>query len=212
MITIRPCQFADLALKSENDPGVKLKADGTVDADWFCLATAARIGGFCYLLDIYRAQIPFPEQVKVLARECRRWHAWRIGIESNNYQWALGQAALEKGLPVVPVPTNSDKVFNAQLTTPHFENGQVRLRGVKENGILVAHPALRSFMKEAEDFPFGSNDDTIDAVCGVVRMCFDDEIQGLNLIAELTPGMSIVYGGNYSGRGRDPYDVNRSMY
>lgn len=183
-----------------------------MDADYFCLATAARIGGFAYLLDIYRAQIPFPEQVKALARESKRWHAWRIGIESNNYQWALGQAALEKGLPVVPVPTNSDKVFNAQLTTPHFENGQVRIRGVRENGILVAHPSLRMFMKEAEDFPFGSNDDTIDAVCGVIRMCFDDEIQGLQLVAAMTPGMSIVYG--YGGRhgNRDPYDVNPSPY
>lgn len=210
MITVRPMQFADLAIKSEDDPGVKLKPDGTVDADYFCLATAARIGGFCYLLDLYRAQIPFPEQVKVLAREHKRWHSWKIGIEANNYQWALGQAALEKGLPCVPVPVQNDKVANAQMTTPHFENGQVRIRGVKENGVLTIHPSLRIFMNEAMDFPFGSNDDTIDAVCGVIRMCFDEEIQGLQLSASLTPGMSVVLG-NY-GRGRDPYDVYRSNY
>jgi phage terminase large subunit-like protein len=211
MITVRPCQFADLALKSEKDPGVKLKPDGTVDADYFCLATAARIGGFCYLLDLYRAQIPFPEQMKVLSRESKRWHAWRIGIEQSGYQWALGQASIEKGLPCVPVPVQHDKVTNAAMTTPHFENGQVRLRGVLENGTLVAHPALRPFINEALDFPFGSNDDTIDAVCGVVRMCFDDEIQGLQLVASLEKGMSMAIVGGY-GNGRDPFDRVRSNF
>jgi phage terminase large subunit-like protein len=216
LLTLRPIQYCDLALKSDKDPGVRLKPDGTVDADWFCMVTASRVGALVYLLDLYRGQIPFPEQVRVLKREHNLWKSRMIGIESNAYQWALGQQAWEVGLPVVPVPAPGDKVYKAQLATPHFETGRVRIRGVKENGIFVAHPCFRSFIREAIDFPYGGNDDTVDAVCGAVIMCTSEEFIGKELAVASAPGFSIALSGGLSGhrlrRGQDVFDVFPSSF
>jgi phage terminase large subunit-like protein len=212
MIALHPMQYVDLALKSEKDAGVQLNPDGTVKADWFVIATAARVGELVYLLDLYRAQIPFPAQVRALEREYRFWKSWKIGIENNAYQWALGQQAWSQGLPCVPRNIPGDKVFRAQMVTPHFETGRVRIRGVKEGGIIVAHPAIKQFTNvEALDFPFGLNDDTVDAVCGVVEMCMDIELIGQQLITgkQSRFAATIVGGGR---RGRDPFDVWPSPY
>lgn len=212
MITVRPCQYCDLAMKSEQDPGIKLKADGSLDADWFCIATAARIAQLVYILDIYRAQISFPEQVKAIVREHRHWRSWKIGIESNNYQWALGQAVWDKGLPVVPVHSAKDKIQRAQMVTPHFETGRVRIRGVKEVGVLSCHPKLRRFEEEAMDFPFGDYDDVVDAVVGVVQMCLDDEIQGMQPVGSVQSGFAVVSALGGGRRRGDPFDVFKSFY
>lgn len=219
MITLRPAQFADLALKSENDPGVKMLPDGSVRADWFTLCTAARVKQLIYLLDLYRAQIPFPEQVRVLQREHALWHSYKIGIENVAYQWALGQQAWEKGLPVVPVSVPGDKVFKWQLGTPHFETGRVRIRGVVDGqGRLDFHPAFKRFYKEAMDAPFGDYDDTIDAVIGVVLMLTGPEFIEQEFAGGMTKGFSVIIAGG-TGRkyplafaGGDQFDVFRSNY
>lgn len=205
MITLRPIQFVDLALKSAKDPGVKMNVDGTVKADWFVIVTAARINALVYLLDMYRAQIPFPEQVKAIEREHRQWKSYKIGIENHAYQWALGQAAFERGLPVVPVTYPGDKVYKAQLATPHFETGRVRIRAVNENGHLVPHPAFKRFITEALDFPFGDYDDCVDAAVGAVLMCTSEEFLGQEFSGAVTPGFSVVIVGGARRRG-DPYD------
>lgn len=211
MIQLLPLQYCDLALKTEKDPGIKLKADGTADADFFCIATAARIQQLVLLLDLFRTQIQFPDQVRALVTEHHRWKSWKIGIESNAYQWALGQAAWDKGLPVIPVPSTKDKVSRAQLTTPHFETGRVRIRGVLENGVLVVHPSLRRFVTEAIDFPFGDHDDAVDSIVGVIQMCMDEEIMGQKLVASTAPGFSVMVSGGQRP-GRDPFDVFRSPF
>lgn len=211
MISLRPFQFVDLALKSEKDPGVKLNVDGTVKADWFCIATGAKVGQLLYILDLYRAQIGFPEQVKAMVREHKAWKSTMIGVEDYAYQWALGQAAWEKGLPVKPVKFPGDKVYRAQLSTPHFETGRVKLRGVTENGHLIPHPALKRFTREAIDFPFGDHDDTVDAIVGLVLMLMSDEFAGAEFKGVVQPGFSIVTMGGKRRRG-DPYDIFPSNF
>lgn len=216
MLTIRPIQYADLAIKSAKDPGVKLRPDGSVIADWFCICTAVRIKALVYLLDLYRAQIPFPEQVKALNREYRTWKSWKIGIENVAYQWALGQAAWDRGMPVVPVNVPGDKLFKWQLGTPHFETGRVRIRGIKEpNGFLAPHPAFRRFIKEALDAPFGDYDDTLDAVVGAVLMCTGDEFVNAEYAGGMTSGFAVVVAGGTGRRtniNRDAFDVFPSTY
>jgi predicted phage terminase large subunit-like protein len=208
-ILLRPLQYCDLALEKEKQPPIKVRPDGTTDKDFFVIATAAKVAAFVYLLDLFRAQITFPDQVKAIVREHKRWHSWKIGIEDNAYQWALGQAVWDKGLPVIPIPSTKDKVARAQLVTPHFETGRVRLRGVKMAGIVVAHPIFEIFESEALDFPNGRNDDTVDAVTGVVQMCMDEEIVGMEL--HMVKGsLGVVRGGGF--RRGDPYDVFPSAY
>lgn len=209
MFTIRPLQFVDLALKNKNDPGVKVLPDGSVRADWFCICTACRVKSLVYLLDLYRAQIPFPEQVRVLKREHLAWKSAKIGIENHAYQWSLGQQAWEEGLPCVPVTLPGDKVYKWQLGTPHFETGRVRIRGVMGGqGQLEVHPAFRRFIKEAMDAPFGDYDDTVDAVIGAVIMCTGPEFVAAEFSGGVTAGFSIVVaGGNGRRRNFDPYDV-----
>jgi phage terminase large subunit-like protein len=214
LITIRPVQYADLATKSEKDPGVKMLPDGTVRGDWFALCTVARIKQLVYLLDMYRAQIPFPEQVKTLIREHLAWKSWRIGIENIAYQWALGQAAWAQGLPVVPVNAPGDKVFKWQLATPHFETGRVRIRGVKgAQGYLEPHPAFKRFIKEALDAPFGDYDDCLDAVCGAVLMVTGPDFVNSEFSGAMSKGFSVIVAG---GTGRrynvDQFDEFRSNY
>ena len=195
---------------------MKVRPDGTVVADWFCICTAVRIKALVYLLDMYRAQIPFPEQVKAIARESRTWHTWKIGIENVAYQWALGQAAWEKGLPVVPVNVPGDKIYKWQLATPHFETGRVRIRGILEpNGYLAPHPAFRRFVKEALDAPFGDYDDTIDAVTGAVLMCTGDEFVNAEYSGAMSSGFAVVVAGGNGKKsyiGRDQFDVFRSNF
>jgi len=217
VISLRPLLYADLAVKTEHDPGVRLKADGTVDADWFCMAIGAKVQQFIYILDLYRAQITFPEQVRAIIREYHRWKVWKIGIESNNYQWALGQQIWEAGLPAVPLPSSSDKVYRATMVTPHIETGRVRFRGVMENGVLVSHPALRRFFEEAADFPFGDRDDAVDAVVGLIQMATSEEIMGQELALVHKPGYGLVttsgsYAGGIRQHKRDPFDVMVSNY
>jgi phage terminase large subunit-like protein len=165
-----------------------------------------------YILDIFRAQIPFPEQVKAVIREHNRWKSWKVGIEDYAYQWALGQQVWEKGIPVFPVKYPGDKVYKAQLATPHFETGRVKMRGVKENGVLSMHPVLRRFLKESTDFPFGESDDCVDAVVGVVLMAMDEELMGQQLAATVTPGFSVAIVGSRFARGGDAFDVFPSSF
>jgi hypothetical protein len=190
-----------------------MNPDGSVKANWFVIATGARVGELVLLLDLYRAQIPFPEQVKALEREWRFWKAWRVGIENNAYQWALGQQAWTKGIPCVPVNVPGDKVFKVQLVTPHFETGRVRIRGVKEGSIIRCHPALKQFCEvEAPDFPFGLDNDTVDAVCGLVSMCMDVELLGQQQAWAKNSGFSIATAGVGSRRRGDAFDVFPSNY
>lgn len=219
MLVLRPYQFVDLALKSDKDAEVRRRPDGSVIADWFCIATASRVKALVYLLDLYRAQIPFPEQVKVLVREHHNWHSSKIGIENHGYQWALGQAAWDKFLPVFPVTYPGDKVYKWQLGTPHFESGRVRIRGVKEpSGELIVHPAFKRFMVEAMDAPYGESDDTLDAVTGVVLMCTGPEFTDTEFVGGIARGFSIMIAGgtgrqwHIGGRRGDQFDVFPSEY
>lgn len=215
MLVIRPLQFADLSLLSSKDPQARKRPDGSVIADWFCLATAARVKSLVYLVDIYRAQIPFPEQVKVLAREHHHWHSSKVGIENHGYQWALGQASWDKGIPVVPVSYPGDKIFKWQLATPHFESGRVRIRGVKEpGGELIPHPSFKRFFQEALDAPYGDNDDTLDAVTGVVLMCTSPDFVDAEFAGGVSKGYSIAIAGGTGRRWNidSPYDIFRSYY
>lgn len=222
MIALRPRQFVDLAILSEHDPQARKNPDGSIKADWFVIATAERVKALVYLLDIYRAQIPFPEQVRVVKREHLYWHSTMVGVENVAFQWALGQAAFEQGVPVVPVKYTGDKLYRAQLATPHFETGRVRIRGVKDsNGQIVAHPAFKRFMREAVDFPYGDHDDTVDAVVGVVLMCTGEEFVAKEYAGSIQPGFSIAIAGG-TGRkwnipgvgvaGGSQFDVFKSVY
>ena len=216
MISVRPVQFVDPALMSDRDPSMNVKknADGIVKADFFTLATAARIHQLVYILDIYRAQIPFPEQVKVMKREHEHWRSVKIGVENHAYQWALGQAAWDQGLPVVPVTYPGDKVMKWQMATPHFESGRVRMRGVRDaSGDLVVHPALKQFVREALDAPYGGTDDCIDAVTGAVLMCTSAEFVNQEYSGVVTRGFGIAIAGGSGRRTNvDPYDCFRSSY
>ena len=213
MVTIHPVQFCDLALKSDKDTEARFRPDGTVIADWFAIGTVARVGVLVYILDVFRAQIPFPEQVKALIREHHHWKSTKIGIENIAYQWALGQAAWDKGLPVVPVKYPGDHLYRAQLATPHFETGRVKIRAVNENGVLVPHPAMKRFIREACDMPYGENDDCVDAIVGAVLMCTSEEFLGREYAGEVSKGFGIAIAGGTGAVYRgDPFDVHPSFY
>jgi len=210
MIALRPLQFCDLAVKTEKDPGVKMKPDGTVLADWFVIATGAKINTFLYVLDIFRAQLSFPEQVKAIKREHLHWKSIFVGIEDYAYQWSLGQQAWTEGVPCLPCSYPGDKVYKAQVITNHIETGRVRFRGIKEGNTLVIHPSLRRWMTESRDFPFGDNDDVVDAIVGLIHMAMDEEVVAKQFAGTVTSGYAMaIVGGVRRG---DPFDVIRSNY
>lgn len=213
MIPINPIQYVDLAIKTEKDPGVKLNPDGTVKADWFVIATGCRVQQQILLLDIFRAQIGFPEQVRAIKQQHLRWKSSKIGIEDVAYQWAIGQQLWESGFPAIPVKSVGDKVFRATLVTPHWETGRVRMRGVKEGDVFLPHPSMKRFVKEAEDFPFGDYDDVLDAVVGLVQMLTDEELMAsTQLVVHHQPGMAVASTTRGGASRGDPYDVFKSPY
>lgn len=176
------------------------------------MASGAKVGSLCYLLDIFRAQIGFPEQVNTIIREHKKWRYQKIGIEKNSYQWALGQTLWEKWLPIVGVPVNGDKVYRATMVLPHFESGRIRLRGVLDAGTLVAHPSMLPFIHESADFPFGLHDDVVDAVVGLVTLMFNEEmVMTQGLIMHRTDSIPVL---KHAGRQRrgSQFDVFPSPY
>lgn len=121
------------------------------------IAVWARRGSDAFLMDVWRKQVPFTEQVEGLREMAERWPMARpilIEDESN------GPAIADQLANVVPgielVPPRGDKDRRASAVAPFVKSGNV---WVPANDV---EPWVRAWVHEHELFPDASHNDQVD--------------------------------------------------
>ena len=81
-------------------------------------------------------------------------------VEDKSSGTGLIQQLKRQGVPVIGIPREKDKITRAYDAAPYVESGQVIL--------LRSVPHLSDFLSEAEAFPNGAHDDTLDPMMDAV--------------------------------------------
>ena len=134
-------------------------------ADWSVCVTLGLAEGTIYVLDVYRAQLEFPDLIGAMKLEYARYRPEAVLIEKR----ASGHSALqvlrrETMIPLLEVdPGGRDKVARARAATVYCQGGR------------VVHAAGMSWLATFEDeltmFPDAAHDDQVDAlVYGLLQM------------------------------------------
>ncbi len=126
-----------------------------VASDYSVIATWGTDGRDYYLLDIWRARVPFPGLVQAIRDQAARWTPEAVLIEDK----ASGQSAIqvlvrESNLPIIGVPAEGSKVSRAEGVSPLCEAGKVLLPD--------AAPWLAEWIDEHVRFPRAAHDDQVD--------------------------------------------------
>jgi predicted phage terminase large subunit-like protein len=132
--------------------------------DWFCAAVLGvdDTGQRLFLLEMQRSRLRFNEQLELLTQLNRRWRPQSIGIENVAYQAVLSQAALDRGLPAVPLPARSSKELRIEAMAVQVQRGRLAL---PDCGAWLA-----PFMEEALQYPAGAHDDQLDALARAMEV------------------------------------------
>lgn len=140
------------------------------DPDYSVLVTGYRsMDGYCYVDRVVRARVPFPEWLRICARECRSSNVSVLMAEGNGPQAGLVQQlsmACETA-SVVPLVRTKDKLSRASEKQSFVETGRLRLRGDRGK-VCREHAPL---YEEMTTFPAGDHDDTVDAVVDLMEAC-----------------------------------------
>ena len=139
--------------------GVDLAATVNVTSDYMCLCSVgySPTVNKAYLLDFYRRQCTFPEQIAAIEDFAYKWSPIRITIESNAYQNAMVQYQHAMNmLPVVGSPTSKDKITRMLAMTPYISTGRILFNQDVNN--------WNSFLEEYVQFPASKHDDMLDSL------------------------------------------------
>ena len=138
------------------------------DPDYSVLVIGHRsMDGYLYVDRVIRARVPFPEWLRICARECRANNVSVLMAEGNGPQLGLTQQlsmACETA-SVVPLVRTKDKLSRASEKQAFVESGRLRLRG-ERGSVCREHAAL---YEEMTTFPAGDHDDTVDAVVDLME-------------------------------------------
>ena len=128
--------------------------------DYSVCTTWALSGKRCYLRDVYRAKLEFPDLQKAIYAQRKKWAAGLVIVEKTGAGLSVAQNIWrEERLPnhwLQPLPPLGSKEDRASQQTPKFERGEIWLPRDA--------PWLRAFEEELLSFPHGSNDDQVDSV------------------------------------------------
>lgn len=114
-----------------------------------------------YVLDMYKARIPFAERLKAIRATAKKHDPKKIAIEENTFQYDTVQTLKKKtNLPIVGVNSVRNKIerFQTELA-PHFENKKVFIRA-----------DMDEFIKELKSLPSGKHDDMSDALALAIKV------------------------------------------
>lgn len=143
--------------------GVDLAVAQTKEAAFFVICTV----GYdpktnkLYIIDFYRAKIPFPDQLDAIEIQAKIHKPLKIYVESNAYQLALAQHMQRfSALPIIPTPTVKDQIIRLVSMAAHFESERTKI-GRGNN--------MQDFIDEWLQFPSGEYTDCLDACEIVVR-------------------------------------------
>ena len=126
--------------------------------DYSVCSTWALSGKLCYLLDIYRARLEFPDLEKAIQAQQKKWKADLVIVEKAGSGISLYQNIRRNGngrwlQPLTPVGSKQDR---ASQQTSKFERGEIWLPRQA--------PWLTPFEEELLAFPHGKFDDQVDSV------------------------------------------------
>jgi predicted phage terminase large subunit-like protein len=126
-----------------------------------CATIGISKDNFIYVLDMIRKRMMFPEQLKMVGEQARRYRNFmKAGIESVSYQRALAQHSRHTDLflagKVVDVPVTKDKPSKMSAFSVYFENGRVFLKRSAR--------WLETFKSEYLSYPYGKHADQLDAL------------------------------------------------
>lgn len=140
--------------------GVDLAIKQSEEADCFAIVVLALnpANGFIYCIDFLEKKLTFTQQVNKVLEFAARYNPRRIGIETNAYQDALVQVLKERpegrGLPIMSINTQVDKITRANKLSARFEARQVRFLKGEAHRLIIDHLVL---------FPGGDYKDLFDA-------------------------------------------------
>ena len=127
--------------------------------DYSVCSTWALSGKKCYLLDIYRAKLEFPDLERAIYAQRAQWKADLVIVEKAGAGLSVGQnirRADRRNRWLQAMPPVGSKQDRASQQTPKFERGEIHLPREA--------PWLRAFEEELLSFPHGRNDDQVDCV------------------------------------------------
>lgn len=126
--------------------------------DFSVCSTWALSGKKCYLLDIYREKLEFPDLERAIYTQRAKWTADLVIVEKAGAGLSVWQNIRRQGpnLWIQLISPQGSKQHRASQQTPKFERGEIFLP--------TDAPWLRSFEEELLAFPHGRNDDQVDSV------------------------------------------------
>jgi predicted phage terminase large subunit-like protein len=123
--------------------------------------------GQAVLLDMLRGKWEAPELLEHARAFWRKHLATAdvgplraMKVEDKVSGTGLIQQLKKEGIPVLPIPRNRDKVTRGHDAAPFVESGNVIL--------LRSVPHLSDMLAEAEAFPMGAHDDTLDPMMDAI--------------------------------------------
>lgn len=126
--------------------------------DYSVCSTWALSGKKCYLLDIYRARLEFPDLERAIYRLRAEWEADYVIVEKSGAGLSVAQNIRRAGDNrwIDAMPPQGSKQHRASQQSSKFERGEIYLPREA--------PWLRVFEEELLSFPHGRHDDQVDSV------------------------------------------------
>lgn len=118
-----------------------------------------------FVVDWWRGKPGLKDQIRMVNEMAVKWSPHIIGIEAVAYQKVLAQHMLyTTTLPIKPLTPDRDKVRRAWAVQPYVETGRVWISQelLELRDLLVA-------------FPFGEEDDSVDAFCYAMQLAARQE-------------------------------------
>lgn len=144
--------------------GIDLAATEKSVSDYMaiCVCGYDPVSNKIYVLEFWRGQRTFVEQVAKIEEIAIKWAPMRITIESNAYQNAMIQYQHAMNMfPVVGSPTVKDKITRMIALAPYIETSRIMFnRDI---------PYYDNFEEEYVQFPSGKHDDLLDSLDLCVR-------------------------------------------
>jgi len=142
---------SELSFLQAVDPAI---GDQTKDDNFVDLTLAVDRFGNMYVARYVCGHFDPARQVEVIQDEYRAVKPRKIIIESNAAQYYLTRSVMSRILPVEAKKNLADKVGRITITLqPYFKNGSLRIS-----------PDQTELISEYRMFPFGDNDDILDAL------------------------------------------------
>ena len=127
------------------------------DSDYSVCTTWLVRGQYCYLIDLLRLRVEFPELVKIAIKSARQWQPNLVIIESVGIGHAFYQQVRHAiGHPVRGIVPKIDKKARMEGESPAIEAGYVYVPEEAE--------WLADFRHEVINCPNGKHDDQVDSL------------------------------------------------